>query len=128
MNLRSSGVGQPLSSQGLGSSWLWKRGWGGGGDADCLATPSCLAPGQPALNSPPLRSDLSVSSPSAPSPWPPTPRVPSCVLASNSLLHSLGSSTSFPAQGTQLRGEEALLSYASLLLPCSSGAEKLTPV
>lgn len=44
MNLRSSGVTQPLSPQGLGSSWLWKRGWGGGGDAGCQATPSWPGP------------------------------------------------------------------------------------
>lgn len=87
-----------------------------------------LAPVQPALSSPPLRSDLPVPSPSAPSPWPPTPRVPSCVLTSNSLLHSLASSTSAPAQRTQLRAEEALLSCTSPLLPCGSGAERLTPV
>ena len=39
-------MGQPLSSQGLGSSWLLKRGWGRGGDADCQATPSWPGPSE----------------------------------------------------------------------------------
>ena len=77
-----------------------------------------LAPGQPALSSPPCLFPISTQ------PLAPYPKSP--ILCSS--LHSLGSSTSFPARRTQLRGEEALLSCASLLLPCSSGAERLAPV
>lgn len=114
MNLRSSGVTHPVA-QGLGSSWLWKRGWEEEGRS-CQATLPGLAPGQPAL-----RAHLPVSSPISTQPLALPQESHPVLFASSSSLHSLGSSTSFPARRTQLWGEEALAVVRFFFSPAVQG-------
>lgn len=124
MNLRSSGGDTTLSPQGLGSSWLWKRGWGGGGDAGCQATPSLAWPkGSPALSSPPCLFPISTQ-PLAP--YPQSPILCSCF---QFFTAQPGEQHLFPSPEDPAVGEGGGLAVvASLLLPCSSGAERLAPV